>query len=578
LTAVNPGPAQAPAAAAEAELDSALGDWDESARLSYEADASEAFPAELCSRLDAYGLHRYYAPPRWGGNFDDHELMLRLWRTVSRRDLSTAVAHGITYLAAAPVWIAADQDQAAATARAVLSGAPLAWLLSEPDHGADLANGSVTAMERVGGRRLDGVKWPINNATRATHLTVLARTRPAGTARSHSVFLVEKAALRPGTWRVLPQVRTYGIRAIDLSGVEFNGTPVCPSALVGEEGTGIETTLRALQLTRTICAGLSLGAGEHALRLAARGIAQDTEGRLGQSSAERAHARSALARSGELLAAAEVASLAGVRAIHSLTGEMSVVSALVKSLAPTLIDAAIAGLSDVLIGYGALPQLARDHHVVSIFDGSTPVNRTLLAHQFPRLARQLASGTGDAAGVAEAVAIGIRPRPLDRSGLTLLSRTGCSVVQALPAAAEAAASSAIPGLAVHSTALRDAALLLGARMAQLRPASRPPMAAYDLAAAYELCFAGAACLQVWQTCAGQHADEPLWRDGLWVRAALRTLTASLADVLRQPRPEPLSHDAELDELLARCLIEAAGTGAPVSPFGASAPLPGSGPM
>jgi hypothetical protein len=113
-------------------------------------------------------------------------------------------------------------------------------------------------------------------------------------------------------------------------------------------------------------------------------------------------------------------------------------------------------------------------------------------------------------------------------------------------------------------------------MAQVRPAARPPMAAYELAEAYELCFAGACCLQAWQAGAGQHAGEPLWREGLWVRAALRALVIRLAGLLREPSPEPLPADAGLDDRLARCLIEAAVTGAPVSPFGTSAPLSGLG--
>jgi alkylation response protein AidB-like acyl-CoA dehydrogenase len=587
VTAATPGPVRAPEAAPEAELDAALGDWDSSARLSAEADASEEFPAELCSRLDAYGLHRYYVPPRWGGAFDDHELMVRLWRTVSRRDLSTAVAHGITYLGAAPVWLAADPHQAAAAAAAALAGAPFACLLSEPDHGADLVNGSVTASGPAADRRLTGVKWPVNNATRATHVTVLARTSPAGTARGHSMFLLEKAALAPGTWRALPKVATHGLRAIDLSGIEFSGTPVTAGALIGAEGTGIETALRALQLTRTVCAAMSLGAGEHALRLAARGIAQGAALGPRATAAEWAYAGRALARGGSLLAAAEAASLVGARAAHSLTGEMSVVSAVVKSLAPALIDTVTAELTEILTPAAqaereALPRLARDHHVVSVFDGSTPVNRSALVHQFPRLARYLASGSGDAGGLAEAVMIGTRPRPLDRSALTLMSRSGCSVVQALPAAAEAAAGCGVPGLTVRAVALRDAARLLGAAMAEVRPAARPPMAAYELAAAYELCFAGAACLQVWRAGAQRHAGEPLWRDGLWVRGALRELSANLADVLRCPRPDPLPGDAQLDDLLTCCLVEAAMSGAPVSPFGAAmnlstGPLPAPGP-
>lgn len=555
----------------EAELDAVLGGWAESARWCAEQDSAERFPAEICSRLDAYGLHRYYVPAEWGGAFDDHEVMLRLWRTAARRDLSATVAHGKTYLGVAPVWIAGSPEQVAATAKAVLAGAPVACALSEPDHGADLLNGSVTATANGAGYRLDGVKWPINNGTRSTHVTVLARTAPAGTARGYSMFLVEKAALAPGTWRMLPKVFTHGLRGIDLSGIEFSGAAVDSTALLGIEGTGVETALRALQLTRTVCAAMSLGAGEQALRIAA----PHADGR---------YARSVLARSAALLAAAEAASLVGVRSIHSLTGEMSVTSAVVKSVAPALVDMLTGELADVLglraqlvdgPDHGAFQRLARDHEVVSVFDGSTPVNRASLVQQFPRLARNITRGVVDADGLAEAVAIGDRPRPLDRSLLSLSSRHGCSVVQSLPALAESAGTWGEPGLAGHAAALRESALRLAAAMARVRPAARPPMLAYELAAAYELCFAGAASLHLWATRADRHVTDPLWRDGLWVRAALRAVSASLATVLRTPPPDLLPGDGELDELLADRVTEAARHGGAVTPFGA--PLPASAP-
>ncbi|TYC69423.1 acyl-CoA dehydrogenase family protein [Streptomyces sp. CB01881] len=60
-----------------------------------------------------------------------------------------------------------------ATAAAVLDGTPVAWALTEPDHGADLLNNELTATAHPDGYRLDGTKWPINNATRAGLLTLL---------------------------------------------------------------------------------------------------------------------------------------------------------------------------------------------------------------------------------------------------------------------------------------------------------------------------------------------------------------------------------------------------------------------
>ncbi|CAL9632444.1 Crotonobetainyl-CoA reductase [Streptomyces sp. enrichment culture] len=549
-----------------------------------ELDAAEAFPGAFVERLDAFGLPAYYVPAEWGGAGTDHELLLRLWRTVARHDLSTMTAHGKTYLGAASVWIAGDAEQATTTASAVLSGAPVAWALSEPDHGADLLNGSLTATRQDGGYRLDGVKWPINNATRARYLTVLARTGAAGTGRGQSLFLVDKATLAPGTWRALPKEPTQGIRGIDISGIAFEGAVLRSGALLGGEGTGVETVLRALQLTRTMCAALSLGAGEHALRIAARFAAERIVQR--RPLLDRAYPRAILGRCAALMAAVEAAALVGSRSIHSLTGEMSVVSAVVKSVAPELTDSVIAELAELLgarsfltgvYAHGSFQKIWRDHQIVSVFDGSTPVNRAALVQQFPRLVREYAAGTVDEDGLAQAASAGDPPSPLDRGALSLLSRRGCSVVQSIPALAASLATGTAPdGLAAHAVALQAAAAEVHELMAAVAPAARPPMAAYETAAAYELCFAAAACLHAWSAGRHRHDGEPLWEDGLWVRAALRALRARLATTLRTPAPAVAPGDDRIDDLLAQHVARAARTGAPVTPFGTPMPRPRDG--
>ncbi|WP_322755001.1 acyl-CoA dehydrogenase [Frankia sp. Cas3] len=564
-----------------AALAAVLGDPAEAVRHDAALDAAEGFPAEVCARLDGVGFPALYVPTEWGGALDDHERLLRLWRIVARRDVSALVAHGKTYLGAASVWIAGSAVQSASTAAAVLSGGQVAWALSEPEHGADLLNGSVTAAEQDGGYRLDGVKWPINNATRAGHLVVLARTGSAADPRGHSLFLVDKKSLPAGSYRLLPKVATHGIRGVDISGIEFTGAPVPTDALIGPAGTGVETVLRALQLTRTMCGALSLGAGEHALRLVARFTATRIIQR--RPLIDRPVPASVLARCAALLGAAEAATFVATRSIHSLTREMSVTSAVVKALVPTLIDAVIGDLAELLgarsflteaYEHGAFQKVRRDHQIAAVFDGSTPVNRAALIQQFPRLTRDFVAGAFDAAGVAQAARVGERPGPLDRGALVLLSRQGCSVVQSLPALAEEIGSQDAPiGLAEHADALCVVVRHLHGLMAEVRPAARPSIAAYELASAYELCYAGAACLHLWKSRERHHRDEPLWRDGLWVRAALRALLARLAVIVRTVPPSAAPGDELIDGRLAGVVAEAAVSGAVVTAFGAAMPQP-----
>ncbi|MEE3918904.1 hypothetical protein V2I01_12200 [Micromonospora sp. BRA006-A] len=75
---------------------------------------------------------------------------------VARRDLTTAIGHGKTFLGAASVWARSPRDeadlaQARALAGTVLAGVPVCWALTEPGHGSDLLGGEVAAVRATAG-------------------------------------------------------------------------------------------------------------------------------------------------------------------------------------------------------------------------------------------------------------------------------------------------------------------------------------------------------------------------------------------------------------------------------------------
>ena len=517
-------------------------------------DLDEAFPVEQCALLDELGLPAYYVPVALGGRLDDHEELLALWRSVARHDLSAIVAHGKTYLGAVCAWVAGTPDQARALAEHVLAGSPVAWALSEPEHGADLLAGEVAARARGGSYELSGTKWPVNNATRAGRLCVLARTDERGGNRGHSLFMVEKARLEPRAVRALPKARTHGIRGIDISGVAFDGAVVDASARIGSEGAGAEIVLRALQVTRTMCAALSLGAGEHALRL---GV-EFASGRViaGLPLVERPNVRATLASCGGLLMAVEAAGVMAARSIQALPGEMSAVSLVAKGLAPTLVDALICRLGELLglrafltgeLEHGAFQKLQRDHQVVAIFDGSTVVTRHALIGQLPRLARGYRAGSMDAEGLRRACTLGAAAGPLGYAELSLASRRGVSALAGLAEAVRALdRPDTPPALLAEARAFARVADAVHERAAAMRPSARPAMAAFELAADYELCFAAAACVHLWAANRRSRAEHPLWDTGLWARICLRELRLRLTPATAALVPVALDGPAQAD--------------------------------
>lgn len=533
------------------ELDAFLGDPNDprvtfSYERSVELDDREEFPADICRRLEEWGLADYYVPVQHGGRLHDYEQLLQLIRVVARRDLTAAIGHGKTYLGGVCVWVAGSAEQAERLGADIRAGAPVSLGLTERAHGSDLLAGELRGAEAAGGGWLvSGEKWLINNATRGSVLSLLTRTDPAGGPRGFSVLLVDKRELDERTYRHLPKVRTHGIRGADISGIAFEGARVPRHALVGAEGGGVETVIKALQLTRTLCAALSLGAGDHGLRIGLE-FAERRE-LYGRRLIDLPKARATLGEAAADLLLHEALALFASRAVHTQTAEMSLTAAVTKYLLPsgtedvltqlTRLLGARAFLKDVF-AHGRFQKLERDHRIVGLFDGNTLVNLNSLVHQFRSLVRGYRRGNGDTAGAVAAYDLGRPLPPLDPGRLSVVARRGSGVLASLPESVEELARRAEtrPGLRpVHAAALRLLAVTdkVHAEMETHQDVlTDVPPRAFETARSYTLCYAGAACLGVWTANAdrlGEGATAALWRDGLWLRGALGRVLARLGE-------------------------------------------------
>jgi alkylation response protein AidB-like acyl-CoA dehydrogenase len=494
-----------------------------------ELDHLEAFPAKACRALDELGLADHYVPERHGGKLVDHLGSSLMVRAVARRDLTVAIAHAKTFLGAVSVWLAGTEGQCRWLAREIRAGRLVAWGLTERDHGSDLFACEFAATPHDDAWRLDGEKWLINNATRAELVCILARTSPRGGPLGFSLFLADKRRLASTDYRCLPKIRTHGIRGADISGIRFTGADVPAGALVGDVGRGLYVVLESLQLTRTVCTVLSLGAADHGLRIAlefTRGHARGTPRILGEAAALR------------LLA--EATATIALRSIHAFPEEMSVIAAVAKGFVPTVVDLLLGRLASLLGAaafvadpspHGAFEKLERDHRIVALFDGSTAVCQATLIAQFPTLAEGY--GTVTSPDRLELVSRLASPLPEFDPTALRLSSPGCTLLSSLPGLiAELrglTASGELPGrvLALAIT-LESATAELHRELGAIVPAVRQiPTAHFALARRYELCFAAAACLHLWTR--NRHPSSDIaWLEGALV-VALGLLGVRVAD-------------------------------------------------
>jgi alkylation response protein AidB-like acyl-CoA dehydrogenase len=380
-------------------LEAALGDPYEDGLFSYAQrvaeDEEERYPVDALHRLDAWGMQQYYVPAHWGGALRDFETLFALVRTISRRDLTVAVSHAVSFLGSAGVWIAGSQDLQRMLAARLLQGERISLALTEREHGGDLLSCETKADPGEDQLRiLQGEKWLINGATRNPLLSVLARTSPNGGSRGFSLFLFDKHAAQPETFACLDKVHTLGVRGGDISGIRFQDAAVKAAAMIGDAGQGFETVIKGLYLSRLLCGAMSLGAAETAFQMT---LDFALSRRLyGGTVFDIPHCRRLLVESWVDLLLCESMITAAARSLHFVPSEASVHSAVVKYLVPHILEHTFKQLSIVLgarhylregLHFGIFQKMLRDNSLVSLFDGSSVVNLYSLTTQFKALSR-----------------------------------------------------------------------------------------------------------------------------------------------------------------------------------------------
>ncbi|MGC4807726.1 acyl-CoA dehydrogenase [Micromonospora sp. DT233] len=537
--------------APERDLERLLGDpFDEANPLGFGPLLAADERAELLaageSALERWGCNGWFVPRALGGRWAETDAVGRALRPVFRRDGALGLGYGVTSLmAAVPVWVAGDAGQRRRAADDLLAGHRLAVAFHELAHGNDLLRNELRA--RPAGDRwvLDGTKEVINNVDRARSVLLFARTRDAAGPRSHSILAADLADLPAAAVRQLPRYASSGVRGCRLGGIELTGCPVPAGNLIGAEGTGGETALRAFQLTRVLLPSMALGVLDAALHVTARFAA----GRrlYGHRVADLPHARGTLAAAFVDLLVADCLVTAVARGLHLAPRHAAAPAAATKYLVPRLLGEAMDELS-VLLGasfylregpYAAFGKFHRDLPALGVGHAGPTACLLTVVPQLPLLARRAWRGVPAPPELFDPTA------PLPDLDLTALSVAGTGrdvLISALLAAAEDPPHDA-PGVTARIRGLAAEVRRLARDCAALPPAERGPLAGpatFDLAHRYALLLAAAACVGTWRARRGDPAAGLLAGDE-WIEAALARLAARCGGdpVLPEAVAEPL---------------------------------------
>ena len=526
--------------AARADLiESALGDpYDPDNPTGLDAILEADRAAQLCEAgeriLDELGLNADFVPADLGGRLRGLDTLVRVMRTVFRRDVSLGIGYGATsFMASVNVWAAGSPAQRRELADALLRNEKAAVAYHELAHGNDFVRNEFSAQTRPGGFTLRGTKEVINNADRAEVLTLFARTSPAPGSRSHSVLMMRRDSFDPARVEVLPRYTAVGVRGSHLAGLSFDDLPVPESALVGELGQGVELALRSFQVTRSAVPGMAIGTADSSLRTAVRFAVgrQLYKGSLMQLP----QAKATLSAAFLDLLTCDCLALAGVRAVHLLPEETSVYAAAVKYLVPKMLSEAMYELSIVLGArfyvrdgeFGIFQKHVRDLPVLSLGHAGSAACQATIIPQLPRLARRAWFSGTPAPDALFRPHEQLDPIPFDRlslaSGRDSLSASLVAAVDTLP-------SGTPPERALHGFALKfmDELRQMHEEALDLSPQDRTALASpasFALADRYTVLLAAAAVLGVWQQAQG--GGDAFLADPSWAAEALHRLSRRL---------------------------------------------------
>ncbi|HUG59116.1 MAG TPA: acyl-CoA dehydrogenase family protein [Candidimonas sp.] len=341
-------------------------------------DEQEISTVRYVPALAELGVMGMNLPEQWGGPGISPTALILSLVEIARHCAATASMIGAHYLATDSILIGGDDDIRSRYLPDAASGRRLgAFALTEPRAGSNPADMATRAERRGDHYRLTGVKHFISNAGEADFIVVYAKTDAAAGHRGISAFVVDKAT--PGLSISSPE-KLMGIRGGHAFEVALDcDVPV--SNRLGEEGSGFRTAMKVLDNSRLDVAASSIGIAQAALDAAISWSKQRLVG--GEPLAAKQGIQWKLADMKLRLEAAWALTLQATA--KRANGEKF---SLESSMAKLYASEAAGFITDEALqihgGYGftremPLERYARDARIMRIYEGSSEIQRTVIA-------------------------------------------------------------------------------------------------------------------------------------------------------------------------------------------------------
>ncbi|KTD54636.1 acyl-CoA dehydrogenase [Legionella sainthelensi] len=477
--------------------------------------------------IQQWNFMEYLIPCELGGKLGALDSTYALIKSISRRDLTTAIAVGLSFLGALPLWLAGNIKQQQKIVALFRRGEIVAFALTEEEHGSDIMANEVVAKAYEDGWQLSGNKWCVNFATLGHAASILCRTHDKGGPLGFSVFFLDKSDVESG-FTPTPKLPTLGVRGLDISGFSLNKVFLPQEALVGKERHGLELTYKILQVSRALCASFSVGGADTALRLTLSFSL--TRHLYNKNAYDIPVVKQRLGEQFTQLLIADCMGLVIARAGSVMPQKLSFWSAIIKFLIPKMTEDIVDECGLVLgaraylrtTEWAMFQKIRRDIKVVGLFDGSSQVNLSLIASSLLPQARMRGSCPKNQLMLLEQIFDLKKGCPaFNITDLGLFMHEEDSILAGLSVLQSEQIAPLIIAIQ-HEIDRLDQQMMLMQEQKQLEPRS---LAAFRLAEQYCWVFAASCCLHFWHFNQEMLCKESLDLD--WIQLAIQLILNKL---------------------------------------------------
>ncbi|HKD71653.1 MAG TPA: acyl-CoA dehydrogenase family protein [Candidatus Acidoferrum sp.] len=348
-------------------------------------ERTDHFPLDAIQKLGALGCCGMLMPEEWGGAGLDTVSYVLMLEEVARVHAAMSTALSVTNSAVqVPLLAYGSEAQKSRHLKSLASGKIIgSFCLTEPAAGSDAAGIQMTAVPDGDHYKLNGTKTWVSNGSAAGLFIVFAKTNPSAGGKGISAFLLE-----PGTpgFKIGRHEDKMGQRSSPSVELILNDCAVPVGNRLGEEGQGLRIALSALDGGRIGIAAQGVGLAQGALDESAR-YARSRRA-FGQSIGEFQAVQWMLADMHTEIEAAR-GLLYHAAFLKDSGHKMGSSSSRAKLYASEMVNRVVYKAVQIhgSLGYSReseVERMYRDARVISIFEGTSEIQRAIIARDLLR--------------------------------------------------------------------------------------------------------------------------------------------------------------------------------------------------